>query len=113
MIRNLEYGGVDAHMNGYMQTLFYCFVKNRKHQYKLVETPAGPNLFSIDPDSDVLSAVHAIFFNSTVAKLLYLCRRVRINVIIVILFLCTHVKNPTKQDQSKLDKVIIFLYALK
>lgn len=48
-------------------------------------------------------------FHTTVAKLLYLSTRVRRNIISVISFLCTTVKNHIVEDQKKLVRLLGYL----
>jgi hypothetical protein len=52
-------------------------------------------------------------FHSTVAKLLYLAKRVRPDIIIIVGFLCTRVKAPLEDDQSKLETLLGYLNKTK
>ena len=48
-----------------------------------------------------------------VAKLLYLSKRTRADILTAVAFLCTRVKHPTKEDQKKLDRVMGYLAATR
>jgi hypothetical protein len=72
-------------------------------------TPATTDLFSVDDSSKRASEKESIMFHSTVAKLLYLAKRVRPDLLTAISFLATRVRNPTKQDLEKLARVIRYI----
>jgi hypothetical protein len=76
-------------------------------------TPALPNLFEIDETSVSLEESKANEFHSRVAKLLYLAKRCRPDILCAIAFLTTRVKNPTVQDNFKLDRVLKYLAGTK
>ena len=69
-------------------------------------TPAGMNLFAIQENSEPLSDQGAKEFHSTVAKLLYIAKRTRGDVLLPVNFLATRVKNPTVDDLKKLNRVL-------
>jgi hypothetical protein len=48
-----------------------------------------------------------------VAKLLYLWKRARPDIIAVVGFLCTRVKGPTEEDEKKLSRVLSYLNGSK
>uniref|UniRef100_UPI0026F06B80 Ty1/Copia family ribonuclease HI n=1 Tax=Phenylobacterium aquaticum TaxID=1763816 RepID=UPI0026F06B80 len=48
-------------------------------------------------------------FHTTVAKLLYLAKRARVDILLPIAFLSTRVKSPTSQDADKLMRVLKYL----
>jgi hypothetical protein len=52
-------------------------------------------------------------FHTIVAKVLYLAKRTRPDLLTVVCFLCTKVKTPTKRDQSKLLRVLGYLQNTK
>ena len=58
---------------------------------------------------DILLDTNRKHFHSVVAQLLYLSRRARVDIQLVVLFLCTRVKQLTKQDERMLDRLIGFL----
>jgi len=78
-----------------------------------VTTPATANLFNVNSRSAQLSVAVAKKFHTVVAKLLYLAKRVRVDILLAIAFLSTRVKSPTEEDQGKLDRVLKYLYGTK
>jgi len=79
----------------------------------VASSPASNTLFSIDSTSALLSDVEREYFHSKVAKLLYLAKRVRPDILLAISFLSTRVRCPTEQDMSKLDRVLKYLNGTK
>ena len=75
-------------------------------------TPASVNLFELR-DSDLLGSDDSIEFHSRVAKLLYLAKRVRPDILTPIAFLSTRTRAPTDDDQRKLDRVLRYLNSTK
>lgn len=71
--------------------------------------PAGDELFKVSEQQQALSSEKKKFFHSTVAKLLYLAKRARPDVLMATSFLCTRVQQPTLEDWRKLKKVIAYL----
>jgi len=77
---------------------------------------SGPGLrdtFKIDEASKLLAEKPRQLFHSTVARLLYLAKRVRTDTITVISFLCTRVTRATEQDQAKLERLLGYLKRTK
>jgi hypothetical protein len=66
-------------------------------------TPALPHLYEIR-DSPLLDDEAKDEFHSRVAKLLYLAKRVRPDILPLCIFLATRVREPTADDWSKLDR---------
>jgi len=75
-------------------------------------TPASTKLFELR-ESELLSKELAIVFHSRTAKLLYLAKRVRPDILTAIAFLTTRTRAPTKDDYGKLDRVLRYLNATK
>ena len=73
------------------------------------KTPAAEDLFDVDEESPRLAEVDADVFHSRVAKLLYLAKRVRPELLPAIIFLTTRVNCSTMQDKGKLDRVLRYL----
>jgi len=69
-----------------------------------VTTPCAGNLFRIDPDSPLLSSERAQVFHSRVAKILYIAKRCRPDLLPLCAFLTTRVQAPTEEDWNKLDR---------
>jgi hypothetical protein len=74
-------------------------------------TPATNDLFVIYDDGVPLSAEIKEKFHSRVAKLLFLAKRVRPDILTSIIFLSTRVNSPTEQDWSKLARVLKYINA--
>ena len=72
-------------------------------------TPVATNLFEINTNSPYLNKDAKDLFHHLVAKLLFLCKRVRPDIHTAVAFLTTKVKQPTEDDQSALDRVIKYL----
>ena len=77
----------------------------------MAKTPADRNLFFVDESSPELAEERADAFHSRVAKLLYLAKRVRPEILPAIIFLTTRVNCWTEQDWEKLDRVLKYLNA--
>ena len=72
-------------------------------------TPAGAELFQIDPTSPELSSAEREEFHSVTAKLLYLSKRTRPELLPLVAFLTSRVQRATVQDQAKLDRGLKYL----
>ena len=71
--------------------------------------PATSQLFSTDLESEVLSDDDSDLFHSIVQKLLYICKRARPDIEPVVSYLCTRVSSSSKEDDTKLTRVLGFL----
>jgi hypothetical protein len=80
---------------------------------KTADTPAGLNLFEVDEMSPELDDEARKLFHSQVAKLLYMAKRVRVDMLLPVNFLCTRVKSPTADDLKKLNRVHRYLLSTK
>jgi hypothetical protein len=72
-------------------------------------SPAAGHLFNIVEGIEPLDQDQSEFFHTTVAKLLFLCKRGRPDIQTAIAFLCTRVREPTMHDYNKLSRVIKYL----
>jgi hypothetical protein len=77
------------------------------------ETPAALDLFAVDESAELLATPAKDDFHSCVAKLLYLAKRTRPDILLPINFLCTRVLGPTVQDWKKLMRVYKYLLGTK
>ena len=97
-------GRVKISMPGYTNDVIeYSEVKGTSR------TPAGENLFDTDPASPLLDVDSANRFHTLVAKLMYLAKRVRPDLLCSVMYLATKVKSPTVQELKKLSRVIKYL----
>jgi hypothetical protein len=75
---------------------------------KPVSTPATNNLFKTR-ETDKLSKRRAGIFHTIVAKLLFVAKRARPDILLAVYFLTTRVKEPDTDDWSKLLRVLGYL----
>ena len=76
-------------------------------------TPAAAHLFQMRGNSVALGNQKKDFLHTTVAKLLFLCKRDRPDLQTAVNFLCTRVREPTSDDQNKLTRVICYMRGTK
>jgi hypothetical protein len=76
-------------------------------------TPAAQYLFQVRDEVPLLPKEQAELYHSTVAKLLFICKRARLDLQTAVAFLCTRVKEPTKDDDNKLARAIKYLRSTK
>jgi hypothetical protein len=76
---------------------------------KTAATPATLELFSVDTNSPALDAKQKEEFHSRVAKLLYLAKRIRPDILCATNFLSTRVQCPTYEDLNKLKRLYMYL----
>ena len=75
-----------------------------------MKTPASEDLFVLDETSPELSKDAKEHFHSLTAKLLYLSKRTRPDILVAISFLTSRVLVATEQDGIKLTRVLRYLY---
>jgi hypothetical protein len=80
---------------------------------KRVTTPATENLFDIPQDSPALSSGAAKNFHSDVAKLLFLAKRTRLEILTAVSHLSSRVRSPAVDDEVKLNRVFDYLFTTK
>ena len=76
----------------------------------MASTPAGDNLFIVGGGSKLSQELTEVF-HSRVAKLFYLAKRVRPDILTAVAWLATRVREPTSTDLEKLDRVLKYLHA--
>ena len=92
------------------------YVNDMLEEYEIegcAATPAVDKLFSIDDESKSLSKELAEDYHSRVAKMLYLAKRVRPDILTAIAFLSTRVRGPTEQDWEKLERLLKYINCTK
>jgi hypothetical protein len=72
-------------------------------------TPAGPDLFSDTSDLPLLSEKGKSTFHTIVASLLYIAKRTRPDILLVVNYLSTRVLSPTEGDRRKLARLLSYL----
>lgn len=97
-------GGVSIGMKAKLdEVLEYATCK------KKAPTHVGNNLFTVDPNSVSLEKDQKELFHSLVAKLNYIAKRIRPDILTAVNFLTTRVHQPTKEDFNKLLRVLSYL----
>ena len=76
-------------------------------------SPAGKDLFNVNEQAVALTEQERKKFHTNVAKLLYLTKRARPDVLTAVGFLCTRVTRATVQDKLKLRRVLGYLKRTK
>jgi hypothetical protein len=71
--------------------------------------PASTHLFDIDVGSEPLDQILCAHFHSCTARLLYLAKRVRPDILLAVGFLSTRVLAPTKEDAEKLGRLLRYV----
>jgi hypothetical protein len=78
----------------------------------LLRTGLGTkDTFKLDVLSPALAEKPRQLFHTTVARILYLVKRIRTDALTVTSFLCTRVTKATEEDQSKLERLLGYLKA--
>ena len=103
-----EAGKTKISMDGYIEDIITSYQVT-----KSASTPANSKLFEIFESSPLLDEDKAMEFHSRVAKLLYLAKRARPDILLAISFLTTRIMSPTEQDYSKLDRILHYLNSSK
>lgn len=88
------------------------YITSLLHEYQVTGTtctPATSNLFQISDTNTKLSPSDSASFRTVVAKLLYLSKRVRPDILLAISFLTTRVTCPDHDDKKKLTRVLNYL----
>ena len=97
-------GKVRVSMEGYIRDIVLLTGVTGK-----AATPAGIDLFMVDPASPKLDEQDREKFHSIVAKVLYLAKRVRPDLLTTCTFLAGRVLFATKQDDRKLDRMMRYI----
>jgi hypothetical protein len=98
-------------MERYIQESIRDFQEdNPDVKWKIVSTPATDNLFKTRENGvNKLNKKDAGVFHSTVAKLLFIAKRGRPDILLATSFLTTRVKSPDDDDWKKLIRVLSYL----
>lgn len=75
----------------------------------VASTPATANLFDNLGRGTLLDAKKQKLFHTITAKLLYLAKRARVDILLAVSVLCTRVTVPTDEDWVKLERVLKYL----
>ena len=102
-------GKVEILMKSYIEECIDTF----KNVYGVLEgrapTPGKYNLFEINENETKLGEEKADIFHQIVLKLLFVSKRARLDIEVVISFLCTRVDKSTMEDWLKLSRLLLYL----
>jgi hypothetical protein len=107
---NMDFGetaGVKITMDGYVNDLL-----NEYEVTRTAATPAAEYLFTVR-DSPKLEPKKAKIFHSIVAKLLYLGKRTRPDILTAVIFLSSRVQDSTEDDYAKLTRLLRYTNSTK
>ena len=117
--RKIEYVGmvfvfnedktVSVNMDGYVDDL----LEGLGDFLGVADTPATKNLFRVRKESRKLDSDEKEFFHSTIAKILYLGKRVRPDLLVTISFLVRRVQLPDADDYEKMVRLIQYIRGTK
>jgi histone deacetylase 1/2 len=96
-------GEVKITMEGYTESVLKFYEVTGS-----VTTPALPNLFEV-VESPALTPERRSVFHSVVAKLLYLAKRTRPDILTAVAFLTTRVTDPSDNDWKRMERVLKYL----
>ena len=102
----LSNGRVKVLMKDHLEECFEIFGEEIK---PIFATPASHNLFDVDENAQLLDKKSSEIFHRIVAKLLFVCKRSRLDVQLPIAFLCSRVSCSTTQDWLKLKRLLGYL----
>jgi hypothetical protein len=108
----LSYLGMEIEVTDAGTTIDMSFyVEELLKGYDVVErwSPAKKTWFVVGEDSKILSEATRKLFHSTTAKLLYLAKRARPDILTAVTYLCTRVQGATVEDMQKLERVLGYL----
>ena len=79
------------------------------------DSPAGDHLFTVksEEEAEYLDKASAKAFHTTVAKCLYLGKRIRPDILTTVSFLCTRVLKPDQDDYAKLMRLLKYINKTK
>ena len=102
-------GKVKVTMSGYIKELM-MFCEDIEGE---TSTPAASDLFTVKKNAKALDKEGREYFHSVTAKLLYLGKRVRPDILTAVSFLSKRVQSPTDDDMRKLCRVIRYIRGTK
>lgn len=97
-------GGWEVNMHSFIDK---CL--NGKQIHVGATSPATEDLFDIDESAPLLNTVDKALFHTDVARLLYLAKRTRLDILTTVSFLCSHVREPNVDDLRKLTRAHAYL----
>ena len=105
-------GSVDVTMDKMMEDIINDAIELElidKHSNKRIKSPGSESLFNIDDELPLMNKEDSDTFHKMVARLLYLSKRVKPEMLLTISFLSTRVTKSTLEDMDKLKRVLEYL----
>ena len=99
------------HVNDVVSTYISLF--RREMPSRAPSSPAMADLFTIPDGSELLDGGERDAFHTVVAKVLFIAKRVRPDLLAPVSFLSGRVQDPTKSDQAKLERLISYVHHTK
>jgi hypothetical protein len=75
-----------------------------------LDTPGDVNLFTNDADSELLDATKAKTYHTGAAKLLFLAKRAKLDILTATSVCCSKVTKPMQQDWKRLERVFRYFF---
>jgi hypothetical protein len=102
---------ITLNMRKYIEAMMGQFEEENVNEIKIVKTPANNKLFQTRKatESMMLSKHQSMQFHLNVAKMLFLAKRERPDILLAVSFLTTRVKAPNTDDWTKLLRVLGYL----
>ena len=102
-------GTVTVTMDGYV----YDLLEDVSEFEGIADTPATKHLFRVRMESPALSEDRKERFHSVMAKILYLAKRTRPDLLVAVAFLVRRVQNPDEDDWQKMIRLIQYIRGSK
>ena len=84
-------------------------VEMGESEVKAYDSPSAADLFQLDPASEKLPTAKAKLYHSLVARLMWISMRVRIDILMTVVYLASKVHCSTQHEFKKLMRVIGYL----
>ena len=107
-----EDGTISIGMDDYVEEVIEAFGTQMKITSGITSLARG-SLFAVDENSDRLDEKRSKIFHHCVAKLLYVSKRCRLDIMLAVSFLRSRVSCSTEEDWLKLKGAIRYLYYSK
>ena len=99
-------GSVKINMTDYISSIL---ADATEFKSGVAKTPASNDLFNVEKTSPPLDAKRSQRFHTITAKLLFLAKRGRPDILTAVAFLTTRVSCPSEEDTNQLDRVLMYL----
>ena len=99
---------MNTHVNDVVDT--YTSLFRREMPSRAPSSPAMGDLFTIPDGSDLLDGEERDAFHTVVAKVLFVAKRVRPDLLAPVSFLSGRVREPTESDRAKLERLISYVH---